>query len=436
MMHKRFFAIIVSLIIGGTLFTLVKADSEPNLLPHWLEKNIHWWNQGEISHSEFVNGITWLMEKKLIESPSQVPEWKPNLNKLEEFEKTDSSFAPKIIKNCGNDVHCAVDELQILSKIEEKNSVLDTYYELLEYFRNENFSCHPSGHPLGEFFSGYLGNVTLAISFNDPIMCGGSIYHGIIMNFMRTKLLFNNMEPLDVEILKICPQDFDENPTITRWECIHGVGHGLTILYQYDVFSAVKRCDEFEKDWEKVSCSKGLFMENVNSFYDADIGTMDKSDHFFPCNQLEERYAPPCYHYQARHILNLNNQIYNEAFEDCKQIPDEFEKYCYRGLGNKMANHVFHYGFRFQDCSEAANYQSDCYKGIVMLLADNRNLDEALEFCDKIPTEFKEGCFGEVGKWITMVYSDPKERVSACLKSNSEYFGACMSVSFNNLKML
>jgi len=60
-----------------------------------------------------------------------------------------------------------------------------------------------------------------------------------------------------------------------------------------------------------------------------------------------------------------------------------------------------------------------------------------MNFCNNIPEELREECFGEVGKWIWMVYTENEDRIQSCLKSTkSDYFLSCMKANLENIQML
>jgi len=406
-------------------------------LPIWLETNVKWWDEGKISDVEFFNGIKWLIEKEIITIPQQPPEH-PIPNKILKIKESASiTYVQEIIEKCGNNANCSSIQLGRLIPYADQNTILKTYYDLLDHYKQTNLFCHPHAHVLGEFLYDYLQNVTQAIELTDPVMCGGSTLHGIVENHINSQHIFSKTNPSRVNISNICPHDKETTPTIARWECVHGIGHGLAKIYGYDVFSSSERCNEFEQSWERTSCSKGLFMANVGNYYKKGIGTIDEENLFFPCNVINEKFAPPCYHYQSRHLLIQNNNDFKAALQSCDSVP-KFAKYCIRGLGNAMADTV-HSNHDFSDLCLTihTNFQSDCYKGIVMKFADNRSIKEALEFCNVIPDEFQPDCYGEVGKWIGMVYLTHHERLEACLVSNNlKNFETCIKTNFSDLPIL
>jgi len=429
----------IVLILVLLIYNLPNAEGEYATFPIWLEKNLEWKEQGKLSNIEFLNGINWLIEKGVLEIPKEPPKYKTSNKILEIKENWEETFAPMIIEICEEDSHCAAMKLQKLTNNKiHNNSILKTYYDLFDYYKRTDFSCHHISHNLSEVLYGYLQNVTQALEYNDPLDCGGGNYHAIVYSHLESQVILNGKDPSNVDISTICPNDSENEPTISRWECIHGVGHGLTKINNFDIFSAIERCEEFENDWERVSCSKGLFMENINNYYDTGQGTISKNDLFFPCNQLEQKLSPPCYHYQARHVYNQNGYNFELAFIECEKAPKGFEKYCYRGLGNTMGR-IVHSNSDFAHICQLAklDFQVDCFKGIAMIFADNRSIKEALEFCEIIPDKFKDACYGEVGKWIIMVYEKPYERLQACLVSNNlKYFDTCIGANFDGLSIL
>jgi len=420
-------------------FHLSYGEIEETQFPKWLEKNFEWKNQGKISNTEFLDGLSWLIESKTIVIPTEPPMKNTSDKILEIKENWQESFVVQIYLECDDDSRCAVKELQRLVLYKEHpNSIMKTYYDLMDHYKKRYFSCHPESHDLAEFLYGYLGDVSLALDFNDPLMCGGGNYHGIVYSHLKSQVILNDMDPQKVDISKICPNDPLNEQTIARWECIHGVGHGLTKINNFDVFPALERCEEFEKDWERVSCSKGLFMENIDNFNYYGTGTFSKEDLFFPCNKLEQELSPPCYHYQARHVYVQNKFNFTSSFEKCETAPPGFEKYCYRGLGSHMGISVKGNPDFSKICLDAkTDFQEFCYLGIAMKFADNRSIKEALKFCSTIPNDFQTSCYGEVGKWIKMVYDEPSERLEACLVSNNlKYFEACIKADFEKLSIL
>ena len=81
--------------------------------------------------------------------------------------------------------------------------------------------------------------------------------------------------PSEIVAIKACDELVDVSYSHIRLECAHGVGHGLTMGYYYDIFTSVKKCDLFEDELAQRSCVEGAVMENYWGF--------DRGSAFYRC---------------------------------------------------------------------------------------------------------------------------------------------------------
>ena len=344
------------------------------------------------------------------------------------------NYAEQIMVRCNGKVHCAIEALMDMDKTEKQSTVLATFKGLVSKYQQSTYSCHDPAHHLGMFLYAYIGNLTQALSYADQ-KCGGAVYHGLVESFMKQR--FSHVNRAEIDVTSICPKNTENPYSSERWECLHAIGHGLTSIYDYDVLGAVQRCDKFELGWEEVSCSKGVFMENSEHVHESGIGTFDKDDLFFPCDAVDAKYAPACYHYHTLLILKQNNYSTTESFKTCdKIIPEEFVKYCYGGLGRQLVR-VSMESPRVLCQIGQPLYQNDCLKGAVAAIADNMGIDDAFEFCKRLTEQFKVGCYDVVGKWVHMLHSTAEERAKDCSKAErSDYFEICMNASLEVFALL
>jgi len=218
-------------------------------------------------------------------------------------------------------------------------------------------------------------------------------------------------------------------------------GYRLTVSYNYVISDALERCEEFEPGWEQIACSKGLFMQNIVNFHSTRIGDFDEDDPFFPCNSVESKYAPMCYHYHSWYFLLQNGFVAELSFQDCDKItPEEFVKYCYHGMGRNSSPKVFeklNYALGLCEHGNNPQYHTDCLRGMVISVVDEKGVDTAFEFCTSIPEIYKDDCYNATGKWIFMLYTTNEEREQECSKAeNSKYSDICMNVKLDEITML
>ena len=48
-----------------------------------------------------------------------------------------------------------------------------------------------------------------------------------------------------------------------RFQCVHGLGHGLTLLHDFHLPSALGGCDHLSDEWDREGCYGGVFMESI-----------------------------------------------------------------------------------------------------------------------------------------------------------------------------
>jgi len=357
----------------------------------------------------------------------------------QEFSKTESSDAEQIISKCEDDVQCAVNELQMMAKEEKKDIVLANFAELVSLY-DKNYPCHKIAHQIGMWLYGYVGKLDEALK-EAKMICGGAIYHGVIQNYFAIEH-FNDKDPAQIDFENLCPKIEDHLYSIDRWQCLHGLGHGLSVFYDYDVFSAVKICEQFNPGWEQISCSKGVFMQNVVYNLDTGGGTFDKDDRFYPCDKVDSKWAPQCYHYHTTYLLLENKFSVTKSYDDCDRItPDEFVKYCYHGMGRQLEGNIegkISKAVEFCTEGKQSSFHADCFRGMVMTLVNgNTNPRIGFEFCSLIPEEFKVDCYDGLGRWVHMLHSTDEKRSTDCIRAeNSKYFEICMNASLESLKLL
>ncbi len=351
-------------------------------------------------------------------------------------------YAPQIVDECKDDVHCAVNALRTLAKLEDKEKILEFFPILITSYESK-YPCHEVGHHLGMWLNAYVGDTQIALDLAKQ-QCGGSIFHGVIQNSLQIQK-FNNVPVNDIDIQGICSKFKDDTAFIKRWHCLHGVGHGLVDIYSYDTQSAVSRCDEFEPGLEQISCSKGVFMQNVIHYGETQKGDFEENDLFYPCDVSPSKYVPACYVYHISYMAfksgGLRVQI-PDAFDLCDDIsPEEMIKYCYYGMGRQMESRTYlDWDRALFLCQQGdrKDLYSYCIEGMLMTLVNvNTNPIRGFSFCEGLPVEYKQTCYNGLGKWITMLSSEYDKRQKLCLMAeNNNYFDICMNATTDSLKLL
>jgi hypothetical protein len=347
------------------------------------------------------------------------------------------SNAEQIIASCQeNDEHCPMMSLDALNKTADHQMVLDTFSNLIQLYDNSNSSCHHAGHHLGMWLYDYTGNLKEALN-HATVLCGGSVYHGIFYSYFGIEQSVHHVDKNQIQITNLCPISQENINWLHERDCIHGVGHGLLKLYNYNTTAAVDRCDDFKPLWAQSACSRGIFMGNNDYFFDTGKGDFDKSDNYSPCNKIAEKFAPQCYFYPEHMFKTMNITIKNNltaAFAQCENIsPVKFVKYCDQAIGRILASTAY---------TNPAQAVAACYGGINPTYADgcllgtlrsvlkqNEKADFGLKFCSLTKLDFKAACYGIVGIWIKTFFNPAKQELeSECAKApDTNYVANCIN---------
>jgi hypothetical protein len=138
--------------------------------------------------------------------------------------------------------HCPMMALDEINKTGSSILVLETFLNLIKLYDENNYSCHHEGHHLGMWLYDYTGNLTQALK-SATVLCGGAIYHGIFQSYFAGEQFVHNKDKNNLTITSLCPVGQGNVSWLHERDCIHGIGHGLVKLYDYDTKTAVERCD-------------------------------------------------------------------------------------------------------------------------------------------------------------------------------------------------
>ena len=349
-------------------------------------------------------------------------------------------YSQQIFDSCEYDMHCVVELLSNNTREMDKTMAMATFEELKSLYHKKqvNSRCHSIAHHLGEWVYGYTQNIEESLQYADPLSCGGGIYHGVFENYFSI-LNFEGVVPEQVEIKQLCNAIEDDYYSLDMAHCFHGIGHGLMFLYDYDVFSAVKRCEDFNTDLEQNSCANGVFMQNVLKYFETGEGDFDQDDILYPCNEMISQFVPTCYIWQGAYILKQRDFEVYSSFRECDKINQEFIKYCYYGIGAELesdAGGKMELALLYCQAGNISSYHQSCFRGMLMKTS-MVYLDSGFGFCPLVPEQFKEECYDGLGYWINLRHGSDEEKEKDCSKAeNTQYFEICMHPKIEGIAYL
>jgi len=309
-----------------------------------------------------------------------------------------SKIGSNILQECGRDHMCAYRAIEDLSKYESQDVVMFVVNYVPKQWEKETQTCHDIAHHLGYFILGYFnGDLNEAISHVDSV-CGNALYHGVVENIFPVQVQVKGIELEDLDITSPCMNIGSSIDSNRHQQCVHGLGHSLANVYDYDVFKAVKRCEEFERKIDRYRCGDGLFMDHQNHFRKTGEGSFDENDIFYPCNKIDgDEFKRSCYFYQGYHILRINDTLYKPSFEQCKEAPDEnFIGSCISAVAQEMTYHHYYTDVEKNNkmCNELVDpqYQKECILASLNAITLYLDSDMGDDYCNSFNEEQTEYC--------------------------------------------
>ena len=282
-------------------------------------------------------------------------------------------------------------------------------------------------------------------------------YHGVIQAWFSG---IDSLGAADANAL-CAPFRSSEKDRWIRFQCVHGMGHGLTMLYKHDLPKGLAGCDLLSDWWDRHSCYSGAFMENIvnvtmphhpassmthaatdpNAHKDHDqhavehhpattFKPVDPANPLYPCSIMAQRYLSACYEMQTSVMLHNNKGDIAGAAKSCETAPAAMRTVCFASLGRDISSYSQqNHAEAIRMCSLAAvSYQPWCYFGVVKNFIDlEARPEDGLAFCRSIPiADGKSMCYQAVGEQIFVLAGNAEERKGACSTAESPYLDACL----------
>ncbi|MBW3656436.1 MAG: hypothetical protein KY444_10025 [Gemmatimonadetes bacterium] len=271
--------------------------------------------------------------------------------------------------------------------IAKSMEVLDTLVATDEEVRR---NAHALAHGLG--ISAYRSPETAAATFAGctPSQMSGC-YHGVIQGYFLAQVA-QGKQTGTPEIDALCEPH--RSSMFLFFQCAHGMGHGVMALHGHHVPMALETCDLATDDFIRGSCYGGVFMENIVNVThphhtaeghagtqghaqhaaadphaghraqsahghaghqagaaDAHAGhgatrqagmnhgewkALDRNDFQYPCNAVAEKYKDSCYTMQTSAVLYFTQGNLGAVARACAAAPREYRDTCFGSLGRDI----------------------------------------------------------------------------------------------------
>ena len=281
-------------------------------------------------------------------------------------------------------------------------AVLRVAYQGNDYVRAQ---CHPLTHVIGRTAAGMFSSVGEAY-LNGDSFCWSGYYHGVmegIIDVIGYSNITSSMDSICQDVAVRGRYNFD------HYNCVHGLGHGVMVLTQNELFDSLKICDNLQDSWERSSCWSGAFMENIIVDNKNHVTKyLNPADPLYPCNAVGEQYKGTCYLMQTSYMLKVTNEDFAKVFALCGAVEANFQSVCYQSLGRDASGHSVSDGTRTKAvCVLGKDFmqQSNCVIGAVKDFISYHHSDvEAKALCSSFEdVQLQAVCFSTAESYVKIL---------------------------------
>jgi hypothetical protein len=292
-------------------------------------------------------------------------------------------------------------------------------------------NCHRVAHRIGSAsLARNRGDVANTFAQGSS-SCFSGYYHGVLEHSL---LQVKSYDPISLgNVVRGLCEGAQMNASVwLKYQCLHGLGHGLMITTGYDLPLSLKVCDRLTTPWETTSCNGGAFMENISNFFGVTSRWLRDDDPVYPCDWVKQGDKLKCYEIVTSHILRVNGASWPKAAETCANVEKGWTSACFRSLGRDSA------GQAHEDpegitklCAVARQYGGEeaCVMGAAEAMTGNfKTGQQAANLCRTVSSNLRAGCYYGIGSVMSMYGPTSATRKAHCrgVTTASRYVAACM----------
>jgi mono/diheme cytochrome c family protein len=272
--------------------------------------------------------------------------------------------------------------------------------------------CHRIAHAIGGgALSHYKGNVGQAFVAGRP-SCTSGYYHGIL----ERAFLGIHQKDLGSASRRFCSGPQVRQSEFIAYQCVHGLGHGLMIYTGYDLPLSLHTCDKLSTEWDAISCTGGVFMENYQSSYGIVSKWLKGNDLLYPCDAVGKRYKYYCYDMVTARILPKVSYNWSKASKVCRRSEKGWVTICFQSLGRDASGYTRLDPVRILGiCKAAGNMARECvYAAAKDMTYTDVSPRRAKGLCNTAPLAMRAYCWEGIGNILGSLNADGNKRKASC----------------------
>ena len=272
--------------------------------------------------------------------------------------------------------------------------------------------CHRIAHQLGAGgLAHYDGDVGQAFA-DGTAVCWSGYYHGVLERAFAGV----SEEELAPVSRRLCASDGVRRDDFTAYQCVHGLGHGLMIYTSYDMPVSLETCDALATDWDRVSCTGGVFMENLQTSYGTKSKWLRDDDPLYPCPTVKERQKLYCYLMVTSRILDVVGGDWDKTVEWCRRAEPNWVATCFQSLGRDASGRTLQNPKGILAvCAKGGDMARECVYGAARdITSMDAGARRSTGFCAQAPVAHRAYCFNGIGTILGGFARESAARKAAC----------------------
>ena len=291
-------------------------------------------------------------------------------------------------------------------------AALEVFEEQMASNSTVRADCHRIAHAIGgAALARYDGKVGRPFA-EGSAACASGYYHGLL----ERAFLGTDKRELGTVAARLCADAEIRRVAFVAYQCVHGLGHGLMIYTGYDMPLSLRTCDQLPSEFDQVSCTGGVFMENANSSYGVKSPWLRENDLIYPCNVVAERHKYYCYLLVTSRILPAVGGSFRRTARVCLKSERDWIGECFESFGRDVSGRMHQDPRRIPPlCRLAGRYERDCIYGAVRDIANNDAAGtRAAQLCKRVGPAVRPNCYRGIGTILGALHTYGPERRRAC----------------------
>jgi hypothetical protein len=327
--------------------------------------------------------------------------------------------------DCGKDLRCWEQAFGNLAFRRGPANAIRVFERRMRTDSSVFLDCHRIAHTIGSAaLARFHGDIAEAFARGSSV-CASGYYHGILE---RAFVGLSTRRQIAAAARRLCLAAHLRRDRFLRFQCLHGLGHGLMIQSGDTLPFALSICDELHTVWQQRSCYGGAFMENFFSVYGVRSRWLNDRDLLYPCDAVSSRYKEPCYEIVTSRVLSATGYDWVETARICGRADRPWVDTCFHSYGRDAA------GFSRQDpaltldrCRQAEEYAAACIFGAAREITNNdADARNAGRLCALAPGNARAYCYYAVGTILASLLRTPQRRRDECMRLSRPYGRFCV----------